>query len=60
MIDPNWSVVDLDPHTWRVLGRFFDPGQYIMATQSGERGLFILHEEGKLLRIVDSQGRTPT
>ncbi len=55
MIDPNWSVVDLDPHTWRVLGRFFDPGQYIMATQPGERGLFVLHEEGKLLRIVDSE-----
>ena len=54
MIDPNWSLVDLDPVTWRHLGRFFDPGQYIRVAQPGERGLFVLHERGSVLRIVDS------
>lgn len=55
MINPNWSVVDLDPRTWRALGRFFDPGQFIRAAQPGEHGLFILHDNGPVLRIVDSQ-----
>ncbi len=55
MIDPNWSVVDLDPHTWRKLGRFFDPGQYIRATQPGEHALFVLHDNGKLLHVVDTE-----
>lgn len=54
MIDPHWQVVDLDPHTWRHLGRFFDPGQYIRAAQPGEHGIFILHDDGTLLRIYDS------
>jgi|GEM_PF-800326 len=55
MIDPHWSVVDLDPRTWRNVGRFFDPGQYIRAAQPGEHGLFILHDAGKILRVVDTQ-----
>jgi hypothetical protein len=55
MIDPHWSVIDLDPRTWRNLGRFFDPGQYIRAAQPGEHGLFVLHEAGRLLRAVDTQ-----
>src|SRR5579859_5804901 len=55
MIDPHWSVVDLDPRTWRNLGRFFDPGQYIRAAQPGEHALFVLHDNGRLLRIVDTQ-----
>jgi hypothetical protein len=55
MINPHWDVIDLDPHTWRVLGRFFGPQQYIRAAQPGEHGLFILHENGKLLRIVDTR-----
>jgi len=55
MIDPNWSVIDLDPRTWRNLGRFFDPGQYIRATQPGEHNLFVLHDDGKLLRVVDTE-----
>ncbi len=55
MIDPHWSVVDLDPHTWRALGRFIDPGQYIQAAQPGEHGLFVLHDNSRLLRIIDSE-----
>lgn len=55
MIDPHWQVVDLDPGTWRELGRFFDPGQYLRAAQPGERGLFVLHERGRVLRVVDSE-----
>jgi hypothetical protein len=54
MIDPHWQVVDLDPVTWRQLGRFFDPGQYIRAAQPGEHGLFVLHARGRVLRVVDS------
>lgn len=53
-IDPNWSVVDLDPRTWRNIGRFFEPGQYIRASQPGEHALFVLHENGNLLRVVDT------
>jgi hypothetical protein len=55
MIDPHWSVVDLDPRTWRNIGRFFDPGQYIRTAQPGEHGLFVLHEDGIPLRIVDTE-----
>jgi len=54
MIDPHWMLVDLDPLTWRQLGHFFDPGQYIRAAQPGEHGLFVLHDLGTVLRIVDS------
>jgi hypothetical protein len=55
VINPDWSVIDLDPVTWRALGHFFDPKQYIRAAQPGEHGLFILHDNKKLLRIVDTQ-----
>jgi hypothetical protein len=55
MIDPFWQLVDLDPLTWRQIGRFFDPGQYLRTAQPGEHGLFILHEAGTVLRCVDSQ-----
>jgi len=55
MIDPHWSLVDLDPRTWRAIGRFFDPGNYIRAAQPGERGLFVLHDGRRVLRVVDSQ-----
>lgn len=55
MIDPHWSLVDLDPRTWRAIGRFFDPGQYIRAAQPGEHGLFVLHDGARVLRAVDSQ-----
>ena len=55
MIDPNWQLVDLDPVTWRQIGRFFDPGQYLRVAQPGEHGLFILHEHGTIQRVVDSK-----
>lgn len=55
MIDPDWRLLDLDPATWRRLGRFFDPGQYLRAAQRGEHGLFVLHEGGTVVRCVDSR-----
>ena len=55
MIDPHWSLVDLDPRTWRAIGGFFDPGQYIRAAQPGERGLFVLHDGGRVLRVIDTE-----
>jgi hypothetical protein len=54
MIDPHWILEDLSPRTWRNLGRFIDPGLYIRAVRPGERGLFVLHDGGRVLRIVDS------
>ncbi|HET9220951.1 MAG TPA: hypothetical protein VFO07_00520 [Roseiflexaceae bacterium] len=54
MIDPHWILEDLDPRTWRNLGRFINPGLYIQAAQPGERGLFILHDGGRVIRIVDT------
>ncbi len=54
MIDPHWLLEDLDPRTWRAIGRFFMPAQYIMAAQPGERGLFVLHDGGHAPRVVDS------
>ncbi|HEY7122586.1 MAG TPA: hypothetical protein VH540_01425 [Ktedonobacterales bacterium] len=58
MIDPHWQVIDLDPVTWRHLGPFFEPHRYIAAAQPGEHGLFVLHDAGKLLRVVDTQTNT--
>ena len=61
MIDPHWQVLDLDPLTWRNLGPFLEPQQYIAAAQPGEHGLFILHEQGRVLKVVDTQaGEAPT
>lgn len=54
MIDPHWSLVDLDPVTWRAIGHFFHPGQYTRATQPGEHGLFVLHDGSRVLRVVDT------
>lgn len=54
MIDPNWSVIDLDPWTWRNLGRFIDVPQYVRAAQPDEHGLFILHDNGRVLKVVDT------
>ena len=55
MIDPNWRLDDLDPRTWRNIGRFFMPSQYIAANQPGEHGLYVLHEGGARPRVVDDQ-----
>ncbi len=60
MIDPNWSVVDLDPVTWRNLGRFINVPQYVRAAQPGERGLFIVHDGGRVLKVFDTgRGKRP-
>ncbi len=54
MINPHWSLVDLDPHTWNSIGRFFEPSQYIRAAQPGQHGLFVLHDGGRVMRVVDT------
>jgi hypothetical protein len=41
--------------TWRQIGRFFEPGQYLRAAQPDEHALFVLHERCTVLRCVDSQ-----
>ncbi|HEX6778206.1 MAG TPA: hypothetical protein VF099_08390, partial [Ktedonobacterales bacterium] len=58
MIDPQWQVIDLDPVTWRNLGPFFEPKRYIAAAQPGEHGLFVLHDQGRVLKVVDTQARS--
>jgi hypothetical protein len=55
MIDPNWSVVDLDPVTWRNIGHFINVPQYVCAVQPGEHGLFIVHDGGRVLKVFDTQ-----
>ena len=57
MIDPHWDVVDLDPVTWRNLGRFIDVTQYVRAAQPDEHGLFIVHDQGRVLKIFDTNRR---
>lgn len=54
MIDPNWLLEDLDPRTWRAIGQFFYPIQYIAAAQPNEHGLFVLHDRGLHPRVVDT------
>jgi hypothetical protein len=55
MIDPEWVLEDLDPRTWRAIGHLFTPAQYVAASRPGEHGLFVLHEAGRLRRIVDTR-----
>jgi hypothetical protein len=55
MIDPHWTVIDLDPHTWRNLGRFLQVPQYVRTTQPGENALFVLHDAGRPLNVYDSR-----
>jgi hypothetical protein len=57
MIDPQWDVVDCDPVTWRNLGRFINVKQYVRAAQPGEHGLFIVHDQGRVLKICDTDRR---
>jgi hypothetical protein len=58
VIDPHWQLVDLDPHTWRNIGRFIDPGLYIRAGSPDERGLYVIHDSGAVLSIVESSGQS--
>ena len=60
MIDPHWDVIDLDPVTWRNIGRFIDVGQYMRAAQPGEHGLFIVHDAGRVLKIFDTNHHART
>lgn len=60
MIDPHWQLQDLDPVTWRNLGPYLEPENYIRTARPGEHGLYILHDEGKTLRVYDStRGERP-
>jgi hypothetical protein len=54
MIDPDWEVVDLDPVTWRNIGHFINVPQYVRAVQPGEHGLFIVHDNGRVLKVFDT------
>lgn len=56
MIDPNWQLVDLDPYTWRAIGKFIDPGMYIRAGSAEEHGLYVIHDRGTVLSVVESSG----
>ena len=56
LIDPEWTLEDLDPATWRAIGSFIDPARYIMAGSRGEHGLFVLHDRGTVLNVADSNG----
>jgi hypothetical protein len=60
MIDPHWDVVDLDPVTWRNIGRFIDVGQYVRAAQPDEHDLFIVHDAGRVLKIFDTDRSAPS
>jgi hypothetical protein len=55
MIDPEWVLEDLDPRTWRAIGHLFTPAQYVAAAHPGEHGLFVLHQAGRLRRVVDTR-----
>ena len=54
MINPQWSVVDLDPITWRAIGEYINPGRYVRAGNDGEHALYVLHDNGQILNIVDT------
>jgi hypothetical protein len=54
LIDPDWTLEDLDPRTWRAIGPFISPARYMMAGEAGEHALFVLHDAGRVLRVVDS------
>ena len=56
MIDPNWQLADLDPYTWRAIGKFIDPAMYIRAGSPDENGLYIVHDVGRVLSVVETSG----
>ena len=60
MIDPNWQLVDLDPYTWRAIGKFIDPGLYIRAGSPDENGLYVIHDGGRVLSVTESSGARPS
>jgi hypothetical protein len=55
MIDPNWDVTDLDPITWRNIGDYILPTRYVRAGSPTEHALYILHDKGAVLNIVDNR-----
>ena len=54
MIDPQWDVSDLDPITWRNIGRYLPPGQYMRAGNPDEHALYVLHQAGVVLNVIDT------
>ncbi len=55
MIDPNWDVSDLDPITWRNIGDYILPTRYVRAGSADEHALYVLHDKGHVLNIVDNR-----
>jgi len=55
MIDPHWNVIDLDPTTWRNLGPYLEVSQYIRTPSTGEAELYVLHDDGQVLKVYDTQ-----
>jgi hypothetical protein len=58
VIDPHWQLVDLDPYTWRNIGKFIDPGLYVRAGSPDEHGLYVIHAGGSVLSVVETSGRS--
>lgn len=55
MIDPHWDVADLDPVTWRRIGDYIRPTRYVRAGNPDEHALYVLHDQGTVLNVVDSR-----
>jgi hypothetical protein len=55
VIDPHWRVLDLDPDTWLNLGPFIGVAQYVRAPPSGGPELYVLHDQGRVLKVHDTQ-----
>lgn len=55
MIDPHWDVFDLDPVTWRAIGEYIMPTRYVRAGTPDEHALYVLHDEGRVLNVVDTR-----
>jgi len=55
MINPNWDVVDLDPHTWRALGRYLKIHNISVLPNPVNMACSFYMIMGKLLRIVDTR-----
>ena len=46
--------MDLDPHTWDFDRQVLRTRAYVRAAQPGEHGLFVLHDGGRVMRVVDT------